>query len=89
MYTAHEGQVILQASYPTSSIVSKKAFEDELRGILSVDGSLCAWQKLNDADAGVLVLLAEFHDASIVPRAVLRCDGMLIYVCIHSESSSR
>ena len=69
--------------------MSKKAFEDELRGILSVDGSLCAWQKLNDTDAGALVLLAEFHDASTVPRAVLRCDGMLIYVCIHSESSSR
>ena len=69
--------------------MSKKAFEDELRGILSVDGSLCAWQKLNDTDSGVFVLLAEFHDASIVPRAVLRCDGMPIYVCIRSESSSR
>jgi hypothetical protein len=89
MYTAHEGQVILQAPYPTSSIINKKAFEDSLRGTLSVDGSLCAWQKLNGTDADALVMLAEFHDASVVPNAVRRCDGMPIYVRIRSEPSSR
>jgi hypothetical protein len=88
MYTAHEGQVILQAPYPTGSTVSKKVFEDELRGVLSMDGSLCAWEKLN-TDDGVYVLLAEFHDASAVPNVTRRCDGMMIYVCFRSESSSR
>lgn len=69
--------------------MTKKAFEDSLRVLLSVDGSLCAWQKLNDIDADMLVMLAEFHDASLVPRAINRCDGMQIYVRIRFESSSR
>jgi hypothetical protein len=38
----------------------------------SVEGALCAWQKIPSSEEGVFRLLAEFYDASCALRAVQR-----------------
>lgn len=86
--TAHEGQVVLRASYPRTSDLDKKAFEESMRGLLAVEGPLCAWQKMTATEAGVFELVAEFEDASHVLRAIQRLNGKQYGVSFDLQLSS-
>ncbi|TAQ90445.1 hypothetical protein B7494_g1292 [Chlorociboria aeruginascens] len=77
-YSAHEGQVVLTASYPTNVSFDTKEFEESLRALLSAEGELHAWQKLLATEAGTFRMVAEFMDAAMAVRAVQRCHGKKI-----------
>lgn len=78
--SAHEGQIVLTASYPinVSAALDKKAFEDAMRNMLQVEGKLCAWQKISATEAGTFRLIAEFEDVDVAQRAVKRCKGIAV-----------
>lgn len=82
VYSAHEGQVMLTATYPPNSNIDMKAFEESLRDLLSVEGELYAWQRFCATEAGTFRLCAEFVDSAMVARTIERCDNKLIGVCI-------
>ena len=71
-YSAHEGQVVLNASYPIGTPYNKKAFEDGLIAVLSVEGKLHAWQKQAATEAGTFRMIVEFCDSALALRAVQR-----------------
>ncbi|TGO69124.1 hypothetical protein BOTNAR_0015g00400 [Botryotinia narcissicola] len=78
VYSAHEGQVMLTATYPPHTNIDKKVFEESLRDLLSVEGELYAWQKFLATEAGTFRLCAEFVDSAMVARAIERCNNKLI-----------
>ncbi|KAI9646936.1 hypothetical protein NHQ30_004936 [Ciborinia camelliae] len=78
VYSAHEGQVMLTATYPPNTNIDKKVFEESLRELLSVEGELYAWQKFLATEAGTFRLCAEFVDSAFVSRAIERCNNKLI-----------
>jgi hypothetical protein len=55
--------------------LDKKVFEDSMRKLLTVEGSLCAWQKMTATEGGVFELVAEFEDSSFALRAIQRLNG--------------
>jgi hypothetical protein len=71
-------QVYLEVIYPVGAAVIKRDVEKMLVNLLSVEGALCAWQKIPSSEEGVFRLLAEFYDASCAPRAVQRLNQMKI-----------
>jgi hypothetical protein len=83
-YSAHEGQVLIGATYPTNRDVNRKEFEESLRALLAVEGPLCAWQKLSATEVGTFQMVAEFFDASLAPRAVQRCNQLKNGVSLRS-----
>ncbi|PQE16546.1 meiosis mei2 protein [Rutstroemia sp. NJR-2017a BBW] len=78
--TAHEGQVVLTASYPSNTALDRKEFEESLRELLSAEGELHAWQKLLATEAGTFKMVAEFANSALVPRAINRCNNKMIGV---------
>ncbi|KAF7875068.1 hypothetical protein EAF04_002240 [Stromatinia cepivora] len=78
VYSAHEGQVMLTATYLPNTNIDKKVFEESLRDLLSVEGELYAWQKFLATEAGTFRLCAEFVDSAMVSRAIDRCNNKLI-----------
>jgi hypothetical protein len=66
--------------YPAGATINKREVEKGLMNLLSVEGVLCAWQKIPSNQEGVFLLLAEFADASCAPRAVQRLNQMKIDV---------
>ncbi|KAA8572925.1 hypothetical protein EYC84_003476 [Monilinia fructicola] len=78
VYSAHEGQVMLTATYPPHTNIDKKVFEESLRELLSVECDLYAWQKFLATEAGTFRLCAEFVDSSFVARAIERCNNRII-----------
>jgi hypothetical protein len=74
-YSAHEGQVVLTATYPIGTPCNKKTFEDGLRALVSVEGKLNAWQKLAATEAGAFRMVAEFCDSALALHAIQRLDG--------------
>ncbi|KAG0648563.1 Meiosis mei2 [Hyphodiscus hymeniophilus] len=77
-YSAHEGQIIVVASYPTGTPCNKKVFEEGLVDVLSVEGDLFAWQKQAASTAGTYRMVAEYCDANHAIRAVERLNGQQI-----------
>lgn len=75
IYSAHEGQILLEAKYPTKVTIDKFEFEDSLRAALSAEGEIYAWQKLLASEAGSYRMVAEFVDSTVASRAVKRCNG--------------
>ncbi|KAF4629910.1 hypothetical protein G7Y89_g8229 [Cudoniella acicularis] len=76
--SSYEGQVLLEVQYPAHrnfSASDRKAFEDSLRALLVVEGTLCAWQTLSTEGSDVYRLRAEFYDSSFATRAIKRLDG--------------
>ncbi|ESZ99458.1 hypothetical protein SBOR_0220 [Sclerotinia borealis F-4128] len=78
IYSAHEGQVMLTATYPPNTNIDKQVFEESLRDLLSVEGELYAWQKFLATEAGTFRLCAEFVDSAMVARAIERCNNKII-----------
>ncbi|RAL60197.1 hypothetical protein DID88_000818 [Monilinia fructigena] len=78
VYSAHEGQVMLTATYPPHTNIDKKVFEESLRELLSVECELYAWQKFLATEAGTFRLCAEFVDSAFVTRAIERCNNRII-----------
>ncbi|KAM3073805.1 hypothetical protein ACMFMG_008430 [Clarireedia jacksonii] len=76
--SAHEGQVMMTASYPSNTALDKKEFEESLRELLSAEGELYAWQKLLATEAGTFRMVAEFADSALVTRAIARCNNKII-----------
>jgi hypothetical protein len=72
-HSAHEGQVLLCATYPTVGDANRKDFEESLRALLAVEGPLCAWKRISAPGATTFQLVAEYADAAMAPRAVSRC----------------
>jgi hypothetical protein len=73
-------QIYLEVTYPVGTSIIKRDVEKVLVNLLSVEGALCAWQKIPSTQEGVFRLLAEFYDASCAPRAVQRLNQMKIDV---------
>lgn len=82
VYSAHEGQVMLTATFPPATQIDKKVFEESLRDLLAIECPLYAWQKFLATEAGTFRLCAEFVDSAFVPRAIERCNNRIIGVCI-------
>ncbi|KAG9231638.1 RNA recognition motif 2-domain-containing protein [Amylocarpus encephaloides] len=74
--SSHEGQVYLEVTYPADRAVNKGEVVLGLVELLSVEGPLCAWQKLPSAQPGAFRILAEFYDSAIAVRAVNRLHQM-------------
>lgn len=87
--TAHEGQVIMTASYPSNTALDRKAFEESLRELLSAEGELYAWQKLLATEAGTFKMVAEFADSGLAGRAIARCNNKIIGVRLSNPPIKR
>lgn len=86
--SAHEGQIVLTATYSAHAAHNKKEFEDGLKQLLEVDGKLCAWQKISATEAGTFRLIAEFCDIKKAKQAIARCNGKDSKVIVYHGLSS-
>lgn len=77
--SAHEGQVCLVADFSNTSIERSK-LEDIMLDLLTVDGSIYAYQKQAATEAGTVKLIAEFVDVTSAERVIDRLNGKIMRV---------
>jgi hypothetical protein len=78
--SAHEGQISLVASFPTSGGFERAKLEGIILDLLSIDGVVYAYQKQLATEAGTIRLIAEYSDVNSAAHAVERLDGATIRV---------
>ncbi|RDL35072.1 uncharacterized protein BP5553_07003 [Venustampulla echinocandica] len=67
----YEGQVYLEAHYPSQQITSRKKFEQHLRNLLVESGGpLWSWQPISTKDSAVFQLLIHLADAAKASKVV-------------------
>lgn len=74
-YSAHEGQVMVVLHYPIGTPYNKKAFEQGVIDLLSVEGELYAWQKQAATQAGTFRMVVEYCDITHAMRTVQHLNG--------------
>jgi hypothetical protein len=75
------------SSYTASFI--ERGVEKVLVNLLSVEGALCAWQKIPSSQEGVFRLLAEFYDASCAPPAFVPRSTLTVATLKSSADTSQ
>jgi hypothetical protein len=81
--SAHEGQISLIATFPSSGGFDRAKLEVIILDLLSIDGAVYAYQKQLATEAGTLRLIAEYSDVNSAARAVERLNGATVRVSIH------
>lgn len=77
--SSHEGEVVLRISNSAiANHLSRKDFGEAMIGLLTVDGKVLAWKRLQEP--GYFHMIAEFADVSSVPRAIARLNNQEIGV---------